>query len=98
MSWYVCTICAGEGRAIPAAFHGLLEASVIRPELYYYWWRAQSATYLVRPNERTLREMEARKAQVYPAMRVPAGALSVHVRRGDKWLETAATSDEKMSQ
>ena len=71
---------------------------MIRPELYYYWWRAQSATYLVRPNERTLREIEARKALVYPQGRVPSGAVSVHARRGDKWTETATTSDEQYNQ
>ena len=70
---------------------------MIRPKLYAGWWLAQSAAYLIRPNERTLREIEARKAFVYPLERVPPGALSVHVRRGDKWLETPITSNEAYS-
>ena len=70
---------------------------MIRPELHYYWWRAQSAAYLVRPNERTLREMGARKASFYARGRVPPGALSMHVRRGDKWVETPVTAEEAYS-
>jgi hypothetical protein len=42
-------------------FHQLMEASLIPTERRYYWWRAQSTAYTVRPNARTLAELQRRK-------------------------------------
>ena len=46
-----------------------------------------------RPNAKTLGELEARKQQVYGRSTVPKGSISVHIRRGDKWRESANTDD-----
>ena len=84
---------AGDYRAIPDMFSDFLNSSVLDPSKHHYWWRAQSVAFLVRPNARTLHEMEHRKAMVYPLMHVEAGTISVHVRRGDKWVEAAVADD-----
>lgn len=74
-------------------FSALLRASPIRPELYYYWWRAQSAAYIVRPNAATRNEMAARKRRMFGGERIRPGTLSVHVRHGDKGEETELVED-----
>ena len=38
-------------------FKDMLELSPVNVTKQYYWWRAQTATYIVRPNERTLKEL-----------------------------------------
>jgi hypothetical protein len=48
-------------KRVPVMFHQLMEQSLIPTERRYYWWRAQSTAYTVRPNERTLAELQHRK-------------------------------------
>ena len=84
---------AGEQRAVPEVFADFLAASALEPGKAFYWWRAQASAFLVRPNDRTLAEVERRKAAVFPPVRVAPHSISVHVRRGDKWVESAATED-----
>ncbi len=81
--------------ALPAALTDFPEAAAISADKLYYWWRAQSAAYLFRPNERTLAELRALKLEVYPQGQVPRGCISVHIRRGDKWTEVGDESDAK---
>ena len=45
-------------RDIPSQFHHLLSCSPIQPKYYYYWWRALTATYLLRPNNATINELK----------------------------------------
>ena len=86
--------CASENHhQPPAAFMTYLEASNINEGAYTYWWRAQSAAFLFRPNARTLAEIRARKQHVYKREAPPPGCISVHIRRGDKWIESSTTSD-----
>jgi len=42
---------------LPHQLWDLLLCSPMREDAYHYWWRAISATYLVRPNERTLQKL-----------------------------------------
>ena len=72
------------GASHPSVFHGLLMASVMRPELFINWWQAQSATYLVRPNERTLpaRDGGAQDAGLPAGARSPWGAVCACAPRG----------------
>ena len=50
-------------------------------------WRAQAATYLLRPNERTLAAIARRRTAAFAGRSIAPGAISVHVRKGDKWVE-----------
>ena len=80
-------------QAVPPQLKSLLEASPISPNRWYYWWRAQSASYIVRPNARTRNEIAARKRRIFAGERVWPGTISVHVRHGDKIVESALVED-----
>lgn len=75
----------------PARFLPLLEKTQIDPKQYYFWWRAQGAAYIVRPNERTKAELAARMAKqaVPPLQR----CISLHIRHGDKHNESPVFDD-----
>jgi hypothetical protein len=49
---------------IPKRFQELLDCSPMKKEQRYYWWRAITATYLLRPNAATLAEL--RKYRTLP--------------------------------
>ena len=55
---------------VPLGFSRLLKCSPVAKTAYYYWWRAQAVTFLVRPNRRTLSALAAMRAQ---HLRVPGG-------------------------
>ena len=74
-------------------FSALLRASPVRPELHYYWWRAQSAAYIVRPNAAARNEVAARRRRMFGGERIRPGTISVHVRHGDKGAETELVED-----
>jgi len=80
-------------QAVPPQLKSLLEASPIKPNRWYYWWRAQSAAYIVKPNARTRNEIAARKRRVFAGERIRPGTISVHVRHGDKIIESALVED-----
>ena len=80
-------------QAVPPQFSALLKASPIRQDKWYYWWRAQSAAYIVRPNARSRNEVEARKRRAFVGERIRPGTISVHVRHGDKGIESALMED-----
>lgn len=54
-----------------------------------------SSAYIVRPNKRTLEAIEERKRAIYPPLVVPKGATAVHVRHGDKSIETPHTENSR---
>ena len=54
-----------------------------------------STAYIMRPNARTLKAIEDRKAEIYPEMSIPSGTVAVHVRHGDKWQETQLVDDQQ---
>ena len=80
---------------LPGPFLPFLYGSTIRPEKYFYWWRAVSAPYIVRPNERTLQAIKERKAIIFPQGSIPRGSISVHVRHGDKGIESPLVEDSQ---
>jgi hypothetical protein len=80
-------------QAVPPQFKELLRASPVRPERWYYWWRAQSAAYVVRPNVRTWNEIAARRRRIFAGEAIRPGTLSVHVRHGEKFREAAPVDD-----
>lgn len=76
----------------PVMFRELMQAGNMSHD-YYYWWRAQSISYIVRPNARTLGELERRRGLVFGGGDIEEGTISVHVRHGDKWKEMKLADD-----
>lgn len=48
---------------VPKQFVELLQNTGIPSRSLHYWWRSQGVAYLVRPNARTLAEMQRRQAR-----------------------------------
>ena len=79
---------------VPTRLKALLHASPIAVEKLYFYFRAQAVAYIVRPTGRTLAEIERRK-QLQGWVGVPDGAISVHVRHGDKGIEMPLAPDNE---
>ena len=79
-------------KLVPFALQALINESLIPPDKYFFWWRAQAVAYLLRPNRRTLKQLEVRK-QRQTWSTVPAGSISVHIRHGDKSKEMELVPD-----
>jgi len=85
----------------PRLFTDLLGCSSVKKGLELYWWRAQSVTYLMRFNEQTRSKLDDMrsvlkiyrgKTQVEEHLdQLPIGAISAHVRHGDKGKESPQT-------
>ena len=84
-----------DDKHLPRPLAPLLSSSTIRPEKHFYWWRAVSSAYIIRPNRRTLDAIEDRKRSIFPEMTAPRGTTAVHVRHGDKWKENELTEDKQ---
>ncbi len=77
---------------LPPIFKDFLETSSVDPSKTRYWWRAQSVSFLVRPNAMTLAELHIRKAKFFRKSIQP-GTIALHIRRGDKSQEYPPTGD-----
>jgi hypothetical protein len=72
---------------IPHQVYPLLHCSPIKPEFYYYWWRAVSITYLTRPNDET-RMLLSSLHPNQPYYRDDLeSCIAMFVRHGDKGIE-----------
>ena len=72
-----------DGQRVPPQFNGLLKASGIKSEHWYFWWRSQGAAFFVRPNARTASQLDARRAQLLiGGHSIQPGTISVYVRHG----------------
>jgi hypothetical protein len=72
---------------IPHQVYPLLHCSPIKPEFYYYWWRAVSVSYLTRPNEET-RMLLSSLHPNQPYYRDDLeSCIAMFVRHGDKGIE-----------
>jgi hypothetical protein len=60
----------------------------IPKDTIHYWWRAQSAAYMLRLAPAFKDAVRQTYLKLYPPA-IPAGCVSVHVRLGDKVLEAA---------
>eukprot|EP00439_Symbiodinium_sp_Y106_P052106 s3794_g6.t5 len=84
-------------QSVPVVFHEMLaNCSPIKSKFWFYWWRSQSVTYLVRFNDRTRKAVDRfRSESLYtcdahvpsPADILSPGHISAHVRQGEKGLE-----------
>lgn len=77
----------------PHMFHSLLKAGKL-PEDSFYWWRAQSMAYIVRPNARLLHELELRRNYFFTKDRLQPGTISVHIPYGHHLKEGLVSSNE----
>ncbi len=87
------------GKYIPRSLKPLVECSPVYPKFHYYWWRAVTITYAVRPNQRSLKWIDAHrnttfeqavaadKARASIEGREPKNVVAIYVRRGDKARE-----------
>ena len=77
---------------VPRQLTHLLQSSPVPKERMYFWFRAQAIAFIVRPNARTLLQLQERKRQQAWAG-LPDGAISIHVRHGDKGKEMPLVPD-----
>uniref|UniRef100_A0A383W9G6 Alpha-(1,6)-fucosyltransferase N- and catalytic domain-containing protein n=1 Tax=Tetradesmus obliquus TaxID=3088 RepID=A0A383W9G6_TETOB len=78
---------------VPKQFVELLQNTGIPSRSLHYWWRSQGVAYLVRPNARTLAEMQRRQARRFRGSQLAPGCISLYIRHGDKWDESPVFSD-----
>lgn len=77
---------------VPPKLLALLDSSSVPQDRMYFWFRAQAVAFIVRPNDRTMKQIQDRKQQ-QSWVRVPDGAISVHIRHGDKGTEMQLVPD-----
>ena len=81
-------------REIPTQFNHLLSCSPFIPSFQYYWWRAITATYLLRPNNATIKQLE--KLDVLKLGTNPnERCISIYIRHGDKHIEMELVQFQK---
>ena len=84
----------------------MLHPTGIPESLWFYWWRAQTAAYLIKPNSRVLAEVAVRKKILMDGTHdaeglsscgetFPNNMISVHIRKGDKWKEAELKEDKE---
>ena len=75
-------------RTLPSALMDVLGCSPIRNSSngaeYRYWWRAQGAAYILRPNGKTIDALARREADRLEGSCCGKGFISMHIRHGDK--------------
>lgn len=69
---------------VPNLFRPLLNCSPVKTQFQYYWWRAISTAYIVRPNAAVLEWMKQHAMKAYDESE---NYLAVYIRRGDKSIE-----------
>ncbi|CAK9275928.1 unnamed protein product [Sphagnum jensenii] len=90
--------------SVPDQFHKLLSMSGMQENQWCHWWRAQAVAYIVRPNGRTLRELDSRRRLAFfsPTKRSIPGQsrftfdMVINGRRV-LWLPTNSTYDWQKS-
>jgi hypothetical protein len=71
---------------IPQNFYPLLHCSPMQKQFYYYWWRAVSLAYMLRPNQATLDALTALNHLPFPPEQFE-DCVAMFVRHGDKGIE-----------
>jgi hypothetical protein len=68
---------------------GIKQAEVL------YWWRGQSAAYLMRLNPDTMRDVQSQRFHSGgAAFPLPKGTVNAHIRAGDKHMEMRLVAPE----
>ncbi|GLC67674.1 hypothetical protein PLESTF_000589500 [Pleodorina starrii] len=85
----------GVRAAAPRRFQErLAKSTAIDPKKFYYWWRAQAVTYMIRPRPEVLADLEQRRRKFLAGAPPAPGCISVHVRHGDKHVESEVFEDQ----
>ena len=71
---------------VPPQFINIVKCSPFKKTFYYYWWRALSASYILRPNGKTLKWLEDNSLYRNLSSDNPP-VIGVYVRRGQKSSE-----------
>ena len=77
----------GPFQKIPDMFSSMLHCSPIQPKFYYYWWRAVTASYVLRPNEATMKALDQYRTFPIGDENTVANnerCMAIYVRQGDK--------------
>jgi hypothetical protein len=69
---------------IPRVFRPLVNCSPIIPQFHYYWWRAITMTYFLRPNGKTMAWINEHRNLSFEQAAKNNNVVSIYVRRGDK--------------
>jgi hypothetical protein len=69
---------------LPQLFMPLLQCSPMKPDFFYYWWRAISMMFIMRPNDEALEWMRENQLAVLDQSH---DYMTMYIRRGDKSVE-----------
>jgi len=72
---------------VPTAVKPIIDCSPMQRNLYFYWWRAVSATYLLRPNAPTLNALKTFRDTPALSLSDKEQCVAMFVRHGDKGIE-----------
>lgn len=81
----------GRFGVIPFSLAQVIACSPMRKNATYYWWRAISATYILRPNEITLKWLHKNRIKGLTHDKDP---IHIYIRRGDKAVEMALVATD----
>jgi hypothetical protein len=70
---------------VPNSLWPLIQCSPMNQTFAYYWWRAVSTTYVMRPNAAALQWMQSHTLSNFNTE--ADNAIGIYVRRGDKEIE-----------
>lgn len=84
---------------IPHQLQQVINCSPMKPEAYYYWWRAVSATFIARPHDLVMAKMHTLMTDLKIAEPSDYNAcIAMHVRHGDKGIEMELLPFERYRQ
>lgn len=70
---------------VPAQFENIYRCAPFDTHFNFYWWRAVSTAYLLRPSEPTLKKFQ--ELGTLNLNKAQEQCISIYVRRGDKHVE-----------
>ena len=76
--------------SVPSVFLPALRCSNVRESHFFNWWRAQSSAFIVLLNKDTATQVQHLRGKIlsHVPSPLPSGTVKVHVRHGDKGLES----------
>jgi hypothetical protein len=72
------------GKYIPRVLKEVVECSPMLPKFQYYWWRAMTMAYVMRPNAATRQWIEQHRLPALEEAIALNNTAAIYVRRGDK--------------
>lgn len=75
------------GKYIPRVLRDVVNCSPMISQFHYYWWRAITMAYFMRPNEATRKWIENHRIKAAEEGIAQNNMVAIYVRRGDKDIE-----------